>query len=163
MTLTILPMDPQSAKEAASWQYPGEYAIYNGDPEELSGMLAGEYYAAFEHGKLVGFFCFGASARVPTDHTPNPYGKDALDVGLGMRPERCGQGHGAEFLQAGLEFAQKHFAATRFRLTVMTFNCRAIHAYEKAGFELRRIFENRAGTARFQTMELEIPAGKEGV
>lgn len=166
MRLTILPMDRDSAETISRWHYPGEYAVYDMEPGELDELLGGEYYAAFDaaikdSGELVGFFCYGSCARVPTDHLPDPYAGDSLDVGLGMRPDLCGQGNGAAFLRAGVDFAQTRFGVSRFRLTVMTFNSRAIHAYESAGFEPRFHFVNHAGTARFQTMTLELsPAGK---
>lgn len=58
----------------------------------------------------------------------------ALDIGLGMKPERTGQGAGSDFLKAGLDFGQHTFEPGRFRLSVAAFNGRAIAVYKKAGF-----------------------------
>jgi [ribosomal protein S18]-alanine N-acetyltransferase len=41
---------------------------------------------------------------------------------------------GLAYLQAGLAFATQRFTPRRFRLSVATFNERAIRVYERAGF-----------------------------
>ena len=64
----------------------------------------------------------------------------ALDVGLGMRPDLTGRGLGEEFVHAGLRFARETYSPPAFRLTVATFNQRAIRVYERAGFETVETF-----------------------
>ena len=131
--MTIAPMTPEHAREIAAWAYPGEYALYDFSPEEEAELLNGEYYCALdEGGALVGFFCYGASARIPADG--DAYARDALDFGLGMRPDLCGLGGGAAFVRAGLAYAREALGVDRFRLAVASFNQRAARAYEKAGF-----------------------------
>jgi [ribosomal protein S18]-alanine N-acetyltransferase len=122
-------------------------------------MLDGSHYVATdERGTLVGFFCFGAPAQVPGGHLCGLYAADAVDIGLGMRPDLTGRGLGREFLTAGLDFARRRFAPASFRLAVATFNQRAIHLYEKVGFQSVATFVSltKSGEAVFLLMTLQV-------
>ena len=52
-----------------------------------------------------------------------------------MRPELTGQGAGYRFVAAILRHAYQQFWSAQQRMTVATFNERAMHLYEKFGFE----------------------------
>jgi RimJ/RimL family protein N-acetyltransferase len=82
---------------------------------------------------------------------------DALEYGVGLRPELTGQGLGLEIFLAGLEFARERFAPTTITLAVAAFNARAITVYERAGFRETgrhvRTFE-RFGDVEFVDMVL---------
>lgn len=52
-----------------------------------------------------------------------------------MRPELTGKGLGEYFVRAGLRYALNAYSPPAFRLTVATFNRRAISVYEKVDFE----------------------------
>ena len=121
-------MTEADATAVAGWRYPGEYAFYDWtrDPGDLAELLdpaewGRRYFAADAEGALAGFFVFKVR-------------DDVADVGLGLRPDLTGQGHGAAFLDAGLRFASARFGARRFTLAVAAFNRRAITVYERAGF-----------------------------
>ena len=132
----IVPMTAVYTKQISGWTYPSEYAAYSfaQTDETLTELLCGEYYAQLDgHGALRGYFCFGQSARIPTAEK-DPYAPGALDMGLGMRPDLCGQGQGQKFLTDGLHFAQREFAPKAIRLTVAAGNLRAVRTYSKAGF-----------------------------
>ncbi len=134
------------AEEISRWRYPDPYAAYNGDPTSVPGLLDPRYnYHAVTgpEGELVGYFCFGADATVPVGRKLGLYDEDALDVGLGMRPNLTGRGLGLGFMQAGLRFAGQTFSPTAFRLTVAAFNRRAVKVYGAAGFEVVRAFGDR--------------------
>jgi RimJ/RimL family protein N-acetyltransferase len=91
----------------------------------------------------VGFFCFGQSAQVPEGHATGTYADPrALDVGLGLRPDLTGCGLGLSFVLAGLDIALATFHPSQFRMSVDTFNRRAIAVYERAGFVMRHHGEN---------------------
>jgi ribosomal-protein-alanine N-acetyltransferase len=94
-------------------------------------------------GDLAGFYYFETKG-------------DALEYGLGMRPDLTGRGDGLEFVLAGLEFARRRFAPTRIILNVAAFNQRARVVYERAGFRVTgrhvRRFE-RWGKVEFIEME----------
>lgn len=137
------PIAASEAEEISRWRYPEPYSTYNGDPSSVPGLLDPRYnyHAVTGPGSdLVGYFCFGADATVPAGRKLGLYGEDALDVGLGMRPDLTGQGLGLGFMQAGLRFARQAFSPPAFRLTVAAFNRRAVKVYEAAGFEEIRSF-----------------------
>lgn len=142
-------MSEKDAREIAAWKYDPPYDFYDvaKGPEDLEELLnpdkRRDYYSATSDGELVGYFCFGAEATVPG----GDYSGDAVDVGLGMRPDLTGKGLGQKFLEAGLAFAEARFSPTRFRLSVADFNERAIKAYERAGFEKAGSFMQRTNGA----------------
>ena len=132
------PIARPDAEEISRWRYPEPYATYDGDPSSVPGLLDPRYtYHAVTDpgGELVGYFCFGADATVPAGRRLGLYGGDALDIGLGMRPDLTGRGLGPDFVRAGLRFAGERFSPPAFRLTVAAFNRRAISVYEAVGFE----------------------------
>jgi [ribosomal protein S18]-alanine N-acetyltransferase len=137
----IRPMTEADASAIAAWRYPGEYAFYEWarDPGDLAELLdpaewGRRYFAANADGELAGFFVFKLSDGV-------------ADVGLGLRPELTGQGHGAAFLDAGLRFAAGRLGARRYTLAVAAFNRRAIAVYERAGFVATGRYRHRTNGA----------------
>ena len=149
-------MDDADARKISAWRYEPPYDFYDvaKDPEDLEELLDAkkrqDYFAAFsgDGDELVGFLCFGAEAQVPG----GPYGDgDELDVGLGLRPDLTGKGLGLPFLLSGLEFARRGFSPAGFRLSVATFNERAMRVYERAGFRRGDVF------TRFGTGGVEQP------
>jgi RimJ/RimL family protein N-acetyltransferase len=144
-------MTQEEAREIAAWRYDPPYDFYGlaKEPEDLDEILDPEkrkdYFSATSGGELVGYFCFGAEARVPG----GDYSAEAVDVGLGMRPDITGKGLGREFLESGLAFAETRFSPASFRLSVADFNARAITVYERAGFEKTgRFIQNTNGAGR---------------
>jgi ribosomal-protein-alanine N-acetyltransferase len=124
----IRAMTEADANAVAGWRYPGEYAFYDSirDADDLAELLdpavwGRRYFAADAGGRLAGFFVIKVQGEV-------------ADIGLGLRPDLTGSGHGAAFLDAGLRFAAARFGARRFTLAVAAFNRRAITVYERAGF-----------------------------
>lgn len=133
-------LDAQAAQTIASWKYPTPYDCYNleGTPDVFEELLCGDYYAVSSpDGSLLGFFCYGPSARVPALQKYGVYREDALDMGLGIAPELCGLGLGIEFLKQGMAFGTAQFPqlAQRFRMTVAAFNTRAKNVYRRMGFQ----------------------------
>ena len=134
--LNIAGMTGAYAGEIAQWRYDGIYAFYNRKDSQTEGLMDGTHYACTDaHGKLIGYFCFGDEARIPTIEE-NVYEADYLDVGLGLRPELCGKGFGTAFVNLGLAYAQTHPGIDKFRLSVAAFNERAVRVYQKAGFAI---------------------------
>lgn len=150
----ITPMSYRHAQEISGWIYPAEYAVYsfqkNGDT--MDELMNGEYFAcAGAQGELAGYFCFGKSAQIPTAES-SVYGADRLDIGLGLRPEWCGKGLGADFMKAGMAYAAKNWGAAGFRLTVACFNKRAQNLYAKLGFRISGEVTHQKSKAGFYVM-----------
>jgi RimJ/RimL family protein N-acetyltransferase len=83
---------------------------------------------------IVGYCCFGVDAQVPG----GDYDKgepDILDVGVGLRPDLTGKGHGFNFVSAILEFAEEMYQPEIFRITVAAFNQRSVKTFQKLGFK----------------------------
>jgi len=140
-----VPVKKQDIENILGWTYEEPYSFYNigHEKEVIEELLDGSYYVMKnEKGEIVSFYCFGKAAQVSIDKQCDVYmDKDIVDIGLGMRPDLTGQGKGIEFLTRGLAFAREKFSTTKFRLTVATFNQRAIKVYEKAGFKKEKVFK----------------------
>jgi ribosomal-protein-alanine N-acetyltransferase len=135
-------MDQEDAEAVAAWRYEPPYDFYDFayDAEDLAEILdpgrrAGDYHAVERDGELVGYFSY----RVHDD---------AIEVGLGLRPDLTGGGAGLEFVEAGLAFARETFSARTFWLDVATWNERAKKVYERAGFEPGHVWTQAARPPR---------------
>lgn len=142
-------MDEEDARAICAWRYEGQYAVYNlGNIEvavkEMLDRRSPHYAVRDERDELVGFYAFGSSATVEDHVEPGLYAENnAIFIGLGLKPDLMGKGMGLEFINAELDLAREQFAPDCFRLYVLSFNKRAIRAYEKAGFEWVRVFMQR--------------------
>ena len=151
-------MDYENACRIARWKYEGIYSFYSldGSSECINELLNGTYYHVTDETEgLLGYFCYGRSAQVPAGDNVGAYSDCSLtDIGLGMRPDLCGNGRGLEFLNCGLKFGSEWLGAGKYRLTVAAFNLRAIRVYEKAGFRMQMSFisQSDAGDTEFITM-----------
>ena len=96
------------------------------DPEDYEEIVTpekrgGRYFSVFAGDELIGFFCVERE------------GGD-LELGLGLRPDLTGQGRGEGFLREILRFVGDNDSFARIRISVASFNKRAIKVYERAGF-----------------------------
>lgn len=113
-------MTEAEADAIAEWRYERPYDFYDGDQEPV--LNPERFFAARdETAELVGFYYFEQKG-------------DALEYGLGLRPELVGRGLGPDFVRAGLEFGRLRFRPQRVILSVAAFNERARLVYERAGF-----------------------------
>ena len=135
-------LSQQHALEIANtWHYEVPYDFYDmkNDLEDYEEIISpeargGRYYQVMREGKLYGFFCLEQK------------GERNLELGLGMKPEHCGKGQGATFLQEILDFIVENFAPQVISLSVADFNHRAQQLYLKMGFEVvRRIPQESNG------------------
>ena len=120
----------QDAKEICSWKYPNEYSVYNmGTWERViqeNWAIANEekrqeqFRSVYENNKLIGYFRFRDIDGI-------------INIGLGMKPELCGQGKGKQFLQCIL--STEELKNKNIELEVRNFNARAIKSYENVGFK----------------------------
>lgn len=138
MNFVINEMNKVNAEEISHWKYEEPYSMYsmNSSEEQVNEFMNGSYYSVYKNNELVGYFCFGESAQVPIGNKVNAYDdRTFLDIGLGLKPELCGNGYGLGFLESGLNFASNKFSKDKVRLTVARFNQRAIKVYRKVGFK----------------------------
>lgn len=143
-------MDENCARAIANWHYEGIYTFYDMDQdiEDMEELLnphswADRYYAVVnESNELIGFFCFEQEEI------------GAVTIGLGLGPDHTGKGLGQAFVEAGLEFAKEKFRPTVFRLSVATFNQRAIKIYEKVGFKSDRVFINETNGGQYEFLRM---------
>jgi RimJ/RimL family protein N-acetyltransferase len=138
--------EPQ-ALEIAEWRYEFPYEWYDtaSDPRRIElfanpARRDGLRAVVDDDGALIGFFNFVREG-------------DEVRVGLGIRPDLTGRGLGAQFIEAGLEYARNEWEPKRFRLWVAWWNERARRAYRRAGFEE---VAQHDGESRF--VEMERPA-----
>ncbi len=159
MKYIIKKMDPKIAEKISRWQYMEPYSIYSfdGSKETINEFMNGSYFSVQQKDKIVGYFCFGESAQVPTGNQVEAYqNQNLLDIGLGLRPELTGQGYGSNFLRYGLDYAVDIFSKKDFRLTVAQFNKRAIKVYRKIGFKDTGLrFKGKDGEVEFIIMILK--------
>jgi [ribosomal protein S18]-alanine N-acetyltransferase len=156
MNLLTKPMNHHRAVQIAGWAYDPPYDFYNiGDTQEsVAELLNGAYSAVCSvDNELVGFFCIGESAQVPAGHKHGAYvdgGRSVVDLGIGMRPNLTGRGMGTPFLAYVLREVGACQPTADIRLTVATFNQRAIKLYRRFGFRHQTQFDRDGVT--FRTM-----------
>jgi RimJ/RimL family protein N-acetyltransferase len=132
-SLRIAALTRAHAEDLATWSYEAPYDVYDMagvDPDELLDPEAG-FHAVLAGDELIGFRSYGPDGRVPGWD----YDDTALDTGGGLRPSLTGQGLGRAVIAAGLEHGRARFAPAAFRVTVASFNLRALRTVESLGFE----------------------------
>lgn len=134
--MKIRDISKEDINDIMTWKYDKPYDTYSFSPsDELFDELSdGSYYSVIEN-ELVGYVCFGKSAQVPPGDVLGAYDKDYIDIGLGLRPELCGNGLGKELISVGIDFANSKWEYNGLRLTVAQFNERAINLYKSIGFK----------------------------
>ena len=142
--LRFRPFLRSDALAMMSWRYPPPYSAYNLDspePTVLAELLRTEnrYHAILCDGEMIGFFSVGPDARVPGWN----YDDNALDVGMGLRPDRTGQGQGYVCLTAILAFVGHESPGRVLRATVLAWNQRALRVCHRAGFRPVATFKKK--------------------
>jgi ribosomal-protein-alanine N-acetyltransferase len=152
ITLSFRPLARDAAREILRWTYEPPYDLYNHRPEDaretLRYLLDPENRFFSIHaaeGLLIGFCSFGPDAQV----TGGDYAEDALDVGLGIRPDLTGRGRGPQIIGEVLAFAAERFPPAQFRVTIAAFNARARKAWGKAGFAEKGTFARKSDGREF--------------
>jgi ribosomal-protein-alanine N-acetyltransferase len=148
--ILIAPMTAEYAADILSWRYPAPCDCYNvvgGDPGYYLDPANG-VYAVLSGGELIGFRSFGPDGRVPG----GAYDDSALDTGGGLRPALTGRGLGRSVIAAGLEFGRQRFTPEAFRVTVASFNTRALRVVTSLGFQPVRSFAATTDGRRFEIL-----------
>lgn len=143
MNLVSQKMTKERAIEILNWSYDPPYHFYNNEVSDaaIREFLNGTYQVITEeNGELIGFYCAGDDARVFAGARVGAYDEERLDVGFGMKPNLTGQGFGQSFCTFILDHVREMHHGKPLRLTVATFNQRAIRLYENLGFKKQMSF-----------------------
>ena len=125
-------MTEEYASDLVTWCYPEPYGCYDLVDADSGFFLdpANGYVALLDEGVLVGYRCFGADGRVPG----GAYDESALDTGGGLRPSLTGKGLGRRAIRVGLAHGRERYRPPAFRVTVASFNERALRVVRSLGF-----------------------------
>jgi [ribosomal protein S18]-alanine N-acetyltransferase len=151
--MRIQKMNESMAIEILGWKYEPPYDFYNNElsPESIIELMENNYSVIISDAdELMGFFCTGTAAQVPSGSLLGAYEDRMLDIGLGMKPVLTGKGNGTQFFSFVIKTIEEMYGSVPLRLTVAKFNERAIHLYEKFGFVKKDEF--LSGTSDFITM-----------
>ena len=151
--LVVRPLTLEDAQDIVTWRYPPPYELYNTPPDEQQEMIAYLLHPenrcfAIKHvdTRLIGFVSLGQDARVPG----GDYSLNALDLGIGIRPDLTGRGQGKQFLEVVVEFARaQNPPPEHLRVTVAAFNERAQRLVRGAGFVEVQRFNHPGHGAEF--------------
>ena len=152
--MRVVAMTPEYAADIATWRYPAPYECYDViDVEPAFFLDPANGFFALEAGSddLIGFRSFGPDGRVPGGE----YDDSALDTGGGLRPSLTGQGLGSQAIQTGLAFGRRQFAPRAFRVTVASFNTRALRVVTSLGFRQVSSFAATTDGRGFQILVRE--------
>jgi ribosomal protein S18 acetylase RimI-like enzyme len=148
-------MTERFAKEVCGWKYDGPYSVYNypgwetckANKWDIANKGKLKRYRALitqENGQdvLCGFLRFMK-------------GSGTVTLGLGLRPDLCGKGHGSELMRIALGEYNRAFPGRTLELYVRPFNERAIKCYERSGFAVtgRCTMNTKAGETDFVRMK----------
>lgn len=144
--LEARPFTEEHAKALCTWRYPGPYAAYDFPDWErvraqnwavaVQEKREREFCAVYEGRRYVGFFRLMPDGR----------------VSLGLAPDYCGGGRG----RALMELIKTRCTRRPLRLEVRTFNDRARHCYEHAGFRVVGIVTRDSGMGPCEMYEMEL-------
>ncbi len=132
--MRIAQLTPAHAADVCSWRYLAPYDCYDmtsAVPEELLDPTVGFHALLDDADRLIGFRSFGPDGRVPGWE----YDDSALDTGGGLRPDLVGRGLGRTAIGTALEHGRAVFSPPAFRVTVASFNLRALRTVESLGFQ----------------------------
>ncbi|MCH1641569.1 GNAT family N-acetyltransferase [Paenibacillus timonensis] len=138
-TFRIVPMEEAHGAEICTWRYDSPYDIYSWLPwDQMKALdvefgnpaIRAEQYVSVlnEAGELAGFAQYFPMEGVTR-------------LGIGMKPDLCGHGLGKLFVRTIVEEAQRRKPDNQIDLEVLTWNTRAIRAYQNAGFTITDLYE----------------------
>ncbi|WNZ48689.1 GNAT family N-acetyltransferase [Leptolyngbya boryana CZ1] len=153
--LTFRQFNQRYALAVLNWRYSPPYDYYNFDPDTLREDLCylidakNDFWAILNpQGELEGYCSFGSDGQVPGGN----YSTEALDIGMGIRPDLVGQRRGKQYAQAVVGHGRNQYGAQRLRVTIAEFNKRAQRVWEQLGFEPMEKFVKISSGEKFVIM-----------
>lgn len=151
-TLKIIRLDEELAKEICSWKYEGLYSVYNFCTWEEAVKKG--YGFSKKEVRDRDFFGFEYKNEFIA------YGRlmesdDNIFLGIGLKPEWCGKGHGKHILTEIIKLHGIKYPLKPLQLEVRVLNYRAIQLYIKMGFIIIDRYERQTSfdDAEFYLME----------
>ncbi len=127
LKLTFRPLNQEQAQAILNWRYASPYDCYNFNidtaKEDLYYLLEEKnaFFAILNlQGELEGYCSFDSDGQV----LGGQYSTDALDIGMGVRPDLVGQGRGKQYAQAVARYGTNLYQAKQLRVTIAKFNKR---------------------------------------
>ncbi|MGB3365959.1 MAG: GNAT family N-acetyltransferase [Acidaminobacteraceae bacterium] len=146
------------AQEICSWKYEGKYSVYNfSDWNEVVKNKWDLSIKEKREREFVGityndnFIAYGRIFSVD----------DNTFLGVGIKPELCGSGHGKNVMNLLIEEAKKRSLIENIYVELRTFNIRAEKCYKSIGFKLIDEYMKKTfnGEDKFYLMKLEKKSG----
>lgn len=138
-TFRIVPMEESHGAAICTWKYDSPYDIYSWLPWEQMKALDVEFgNPALRAQQYVSLLTPDDELAGFAQYFPM---EGVTRLGIGMRPDLCGQGLGKSFVLTIVEEAQRRKPQDVIDLEVLTWNTRAIRAYQKAGFVITDLYE----------------------
>jgi [ribosomal protein S18]-alanine N-acetyltransferase len=124
-------LEPSDAAVIATWHYDGPWSLY--DVTDVRDISHDKGYRAIagDDGRLLGFVCIGAEARVAAVGAA----VGVVDVGVGLAPELVGRGYGRTILQPVLAQVLEDAAGAPLRALIQSWNERSLRLCRSLGFE----------------------------
>jgi len=154
--ISITPMTKDFAQTISKWTYDAPYSIYNHDESFANECMDGNHFAFTSADGLLGYFCFGPEARIPTIEE-DAYDDNFLDIGLHMRPDLIGRKLGSKFLGLCLNYALENDRASQYRATIASFNARAINLCIRNGFSIEKEVTHSRSQKKFTIVKYLHP------
>ena len=161
--MRIVPMTAGHAREISTWRYEPPYDLFNwpawdvmlaSNSEAADPELRARQFAAVmdERDHLIGFAQFFPLLGVTR-------------LGLGLHPGLCSRGMGTVFTRLIADEAIRRAPGDEIDLEVLTWNQRAIRAYEKAGFFITDTYARNtpSGLGNFYCMVDQTVAQKDQI
>ncbi|PZV07471.1 MAG: N-acetyltransferase [Leptolyngbya sp.] len=138
MKFSFRQLEKEHALSILRWRYPSPYDYYNFNVDTIQEDLCylldplNAFCAILNmHEELEGYCSFGVDGQV----LGGDYRTEALDIGMGIRPDLIGQGYGKHYAQAVVRYGINQYRAQQCRVTIAEFNKRAQRVWQQVGFE----------------------------
>ncbi|MEM8778584.1 MAG: GNAT family N-acetyltransferase [Cyanobacteria bacterium P01_G01_bin.49] len=137
MRLTFQKLEKKHALAILQWHYLPPYDCYNFDADNLQEDLhylleeKNAFFAILNQRKeLEGYCSFGPDGQVPG----GCYSAEAIDIGMGIRPDLIGQGRGKKYAKAVAIYGINRYQIKQLRVTILEFNKRSQKVWQQLGF-----------------------------
>jgi ribosomal protein S18 acetylase RimI-like enzyme len=133
----------------ADWKYEGDCAIY--DFDSYDNMKKNKCAFANPDNHFYSYY----DGDILAGYTNLYEEKDRVFFGIGVNPDQCGRGYGAQMTEIAYQLSKKRWPDKYVYLEVRTWNARAVNCYKHAGFVKQGdVFEQKthAGIGFFYRM-----------